>query len=245
MSAITELQEHVERRKSAEKAPLGWLTRDALAKEIGVSFNTLQKYAVRHLVEHPEWECDYLDATERPNSHLAPELCDLLRSELQDYVERRKSAEKAPPGWLTRRALAKEIRVDHNILKKYAAQHLVEHPEWERDYLDATGRLNFHLAPELCDLLRSELQEYAERRKSAEKAPLGWLTRGALAKEIGIKHDTLEKYIAQHLVEHPEWECDYLDAIGHLNPHLAPELCDLLRSELQEHAERRKPRDKK
>ncbi len=65
--------------KKGVYAPAGWITRGALARELMVYFETLGKPLTPHLNTHPEWEKEYLDATGKPNMHLAPELCDLMR----------------------------------------------------------------------------------------------------------------------------------------------------------------------
>lgn len=145
-------------------------------------------------------------------------------------LERKEQSVSAPPGWRVRKALAKEIGVGPQTLEKKLTTYLSEHPEWEHEYLDTGGRIVPHLSQELCDIMRQEFKELSEKMRYAEKAPPDWLTRSALAKEIGVTWRGLEKELTPYLSVHPDWEHEYLDVSGKLIPFLSPALCTVIRT---------------
>lgn len=75
---------------------------------------------------------------------------------LVQEIEKRKSIDQAPPGWMMRKSLARELGINSKTLASYLQPHLSRHPEWEKEYLDKSGRAQLHLSPELCDLVRRE-----------------------------------------------------------------------------------------
>ncbi|MBN2096432.1 hypothetical protein JW752_03490, partial [Candidatus Peregrinibacteria bacterium] len=84
--------------------------------------------------------------------HFSPELCDIIRTKINEY-------EKAPEGWMTNTRLSSELEVDFRTVKVRADTFRDTHPEWFMDYKDVVGKLREHYSPELCDILKKELDK--------------------------------------------------------------------------------------
>ena len=202
-----------------EQTPEGWLTTGALARELKKGFRTIKRIAEQYRTPHPDWFHRYRVVGGQSRNHYSPELCDIIRNKITEE-------EQSPEGWLTNKALARELKKDFLTIKRIPEQYRTPHPDWFYMYMTASG-LQEHFSPELCDIIRNSI---AER----EQTPEGWLTTGALAEEFKKNDSTIKKIAEQYRTSHPDWFCDYRAMGGQYRSHYSPELCDIIRNRIAE-----------
>ena len=134
-----------------EQAPEGWLTKNGLAQELKISYETINKIADKHRATHPNWFHVYMTATGL-QEHFSPELCDIIRNKIAEK-------EHAPEGWFTTRSLARELKKGFLTVKRIAEQHLATHPDWFHAYKVVGGQFCNHYSPELCDIIRQAVKD--------------------------------------------------------------------------------------
>ena len=160
-------------RGNPEKAPEGYLTLRALADEIGVDRTTLLK-----IVDQIE------DLGEVEQYRSRNGVTFFYSPEQQDKI-RRAVPEKAPEGYLTHAALANELDVGWNALRRIV------------DQIEDLGEVKEYISNGGITLCYSPDQQDKIRRAVPEKAPEGYLTLQALADEIGVDRTTLLKIVDQ------------------------------------------------
>ena len=161
------------RQAVPEKAPEGYLTLRALADEIGTARETLLK-----IVDQIE------DLGEVKQYRSRSGVTFFYSPEQQDKI-RRAVPEKAPEGYLTHAALANELDVGWNALRRIV------------DQIEDLGEVKEYISNGGITLCYSPDQQDKIRRAVPEKAPEGYLTLQALADEIGVDRTTLLKIVDQ------------------------------------------------
>src|SRR3989338_4337557 len=202
-----------------EQAPEGWLTKNGLAQELKISYETINKIADKYRATHPDWFHIYIVASGL-REHFSPQLCDIIRNKIAEE-------EHAPEGWLTTGALALELKKDFLTVKRIAEQHLATHPDWFHVYMIVEGQFRTHFSPKLCDIIRNKIAE-------KEHAPEGWFTTRSLARELKKGFLTVKRIAEQHLATHPDWFHAYKVVGGQFCNHYSPELCDIIRNKISE-----------
>ena len=203
-----------------EQTPEGWMTNRALAQELEKSYRTIKKIADQHHTTHPDWFHDYKISGGQIYEHYSPELCAFIRNELNNQ-------EKAPDKWKTKKKLSIELEVDKGTILGRANSYRQSHPEWFRDYRARNGKIHEHYSPELCAIIRNELN-------NQEKASQGWMTQGALAIELKSGRETIRHITDLYRQSHPEWFHEHIDARSRSREHCSPQLCDIIRQELKD-----------
>ena len=161
------------RQAVPEKAPEGYLTHAALADELDIA-----RPALRKVIDQIE------DLGEVKQYRSRSGVTFFYSPEQQDKI-RRAVPEKAPEGYLTHAALANELDVGWNALRRIV------------DQIEDLGEVKEYISNGGITLCYSPDQQDKIRRAVPEKAPEGYLTLQALADEIGVDRTTLLKIVDQ------------------------------------------------
>lgn len=209
--------------KFAERqyAPEGWMTIRAISevKEIDRAYKTIETEANSLALNMEDSKRTYKDSGGHITVHYSPGLIKAL-------IEQFNSVEKAPNGWKTCKSILGLLTliVADKTVKNYLDGFREDHPDWFHDYLDAQNNTREHIHPELVQIVLKHFQ-------LMEKAPEGWLTRGAIHKQTKISYKAMDKFVATYQSGHPDWVSDYLDARNQLHQHYHPELVALILQE--------------
>lgn len=202
-------------RQEAEKygeKPDGYLNTSELADQLGVDFYTVQKFAESCRESNPEWflRC----RTNRGIIEcLAPELIQRVKTEIEAVAV-------APEGWTPNGRLAHELDVDNGTTRKIADEYRESHPEWFQLFKNEQGQRHEFFSPELVAIISDNLT-------NREAAPEGWLTMGALAKDLNVDAETIKNMVDPYREPNPEWFKRFKSA-SHYTEHYAPELIDII-----------------
>ncbi|MCX6780587.1 MAG: hypothetical protein NT003_00490, partial [Candidatus Magasanikbacteria bacterium] len=136
--------------KLREKPPSGWKTRNKIFSELGLSSGaeSVHRFIVAQLKEHPEWAHRYLDSVGKLAEYLHPELVRLV-------VEHVGVRNEAPSGWLEKITLVHELKLNHGTILNFIQKYRTTRPEWFVPYLNKEKRLVEFLHPELVELIRA------------------------------------------------------------------------------------------
>jgi hypothetical protein len=213
------------RRKVEERkeAPENWKTCGALARELSVAFPTIGKIAEQYRIENPRYFGYYLDTTKKLSEHYSPELIKFIRNKINERKE-------ATNGWITRKALAKELHIDQSTIHKVSEIYRSSNPGYFKFYLDKAKKQAEHFSPELAEIVRNK---FAERKE----APENWRTLNALSRELGAGRETIERIADPYKKENPEYLSYYLDSMKRLAEHYSPELIEIIQHDLEKRKE--------
>ncbi|HRH31919.1 MAG TPA: SNF2-related protein [bacterium] len=173
------------------------LTKNALAKELGVDAITVERWAEEYRSAHPEWFQHYTKQ-DREYEYYHPDLI----AELRSRVEKR--PEVAPDGWMTRGAIAALLRIAHETIDRRMSSIREEHPEWFVNFLTPKKQVHEHFHPDLVALL---LKEHEQR---ARTAPEGWKTPVEIGLLFGESSVVVSRAASFYREEHPEWFGNYI-----------------------------------
>lgn len=223
-----------------ESSPPGWLNNNELANELNVTPPTIKKRADDYLEDHPEWFKIYLDSVFKPSMYYHPDLVKIIRQELQSHIERKKTTEIVPPGWMTNHELGTMLNVHDRLVKQEADKYRTTHSEWFKIYLNAQSRPHIYYHPDLILIIKHDLQGYIEKQNSTEFAPLGWITNSQLAVMLDVQHATSKKMADKYREDHPEWFKSYLDKKNVVREYYHPDLVVIVERQLHDMIEKRK-----
>ncbi len=136
-----------------------------------------------------------------------------------------KRFEQALPGWMTNKRLAIELKVARESIKNITILYRQAHPEWFYNYKNSIGQIHEHYSPKLCDLIRDEINKF-------EQSPAKWMTNGGLAIDIKVAPQTIKRIADSYRQSHPEWFHEYKRTSGNICEYYSPELCDIIRNEI-------------
>jgi ubiquinone/menaquinone biosynthesis C-methylase UbiE len=140
--------------------PDGWLTNNALAKDLHVSESTIKKMASTLQDRFPEGIQEYRNESGKIYEHYSPQLTEAIRQELL-------SVGPAPEGWMTRYGIIKATGSHWEATQSIINDLMGEHPEWSHIYKDKGGHQLRHYHPELVSEVSAKLQAAkSERLKS-------------------------------------------------------------------------------
>lgn len=210
----------LEKEILSQRAPEGWVTKSRMAKDLKKSFGFVDRAIDDYRETNPELFIKYLDGANQLREHYSPELIKLVGNEV-------KKLENALPGWLTAAALAKKTGRSYMMVKDVFDEELKNRPDFFKEYLDQTGRLRMHVAPEVAEEISKQLSEH-------QSAPEGWMTLNKIKGEFGKDWLTVKKISDSYRNFHPEWFAVYLEKGGRKAEHLAPELVKAIANELGE-----------
>lgn len=211
------LREDLAHRKSS---PEGWMAVSVLARTLDFTSSTIQRVAEQCRDEHPEWFGTYKLPDGKLSVHYHPDLVSLVNSKLSGQ-------DLAPKGWTTNSSLAKELSVDHDTVKKFAASFEETHSEWFKAYRDGSKKLSTHYHPDLAAHIRKEIS-------SRQSAPEGWSTTHGLTTELKVGAERITRIANAHRDSHPEWFHTYSLSQRKYNvEHYHPELVNLVRDEIR------------
>jgi len=221
-------------KKLNEMAPEGWMTSSRVAVKLRSGSTTVSAAAEKYRAEHPEWFKEYYQRSGNKYEHYSPELIEKITEDLRtiqvasaDTNEKTRIViEVAPPGWKTLATLRKEFKKADETIKTAAEKYRTEHPEWFKKYRPEKGGPAEYFAPELIEILASELNSH-------EVAPEGWFTNNGIQMKRGKQRFQEIKEIAnKYRVSNPEWFKDYIAAHKQVEEFFAPELVKIIEDEL-------------
>jgi superfamily II DNA or RNA helicase len=162
---------------TAEPAPEGYMSVDAFARELGITYSTLKK-----LIAHHQIETERFKFYSTIGSGLSPEAQEYLRA-LGGFVE------QAPEGYLSAHQFSKEFGMTAPTLLREIKGYDIP---VERHRFGANATISF--SPDAQQMVR-------ERVSFVKVAPEGYKSVQAFADELGISHKYLSNAIAKHGIE--------------------------------------------
>lgn len=172
---------------------LGERTVSSLAKELGVSANTIRS-RINELFPHLDVTIpNSLDDSNIAVFRLVKEQADQLRSNLSSYVETKKQLTRPPKdmGWIVRSHLATELMIGEATLKKMIEETF---PLLDTDpnFLDDVGKPAFFLSKEQADQLRKIEIKQSLPLKGKQ------LSLEELAGELGVVRATIVQRLRRY-----------------------------------------------
>ena len=195
-----------------ELAPEGWMTKNALSKELGISDKLIVKKIAPFRETNSEWFQQYSDKIDRVFEYYHP---DLIAEMKKDMAKR---PQEAPEGWLTNNALRMELDLPFPLIQKIAQSYKISHPDWFKEHLVKGGQVLEHYHP---DLIAEVKKQIASR---SEHAPEGWKTNSGLADQLNVSFQMISTIANRSREEHPEWFQEFLNIQGHTYEHYHPDL---------------------
>lgn len=203
---------------NVESPPEGWITRGRLRTETGAAYSYIDRLAEQYREEHPDWFRTY-QYKSKSVLYLSPVLADKVREALL-------SRESVPAGWITKSTLSEKIALSPQTIEKIAEEYREEHPDWFGMYANEQGRIFEYYHPELVSIVTQEANEIGP-------APIGWVNRRQLARNLNRAVETLDSIAEQYREEHPDWFCLYKNAQGGVFEYYHPDLVTKLTVELE------------
>ena len=205
--------------QECERAPEGWKTPAALARELRVEYTTIASRFNLGIKNNPEL-FRRLKGTVHVYAH--PDFTDMVASEIL-------SREPAPGSWQVGSSLAERLNVSRHLISRIVAPYRELHPEWFRQHLDAVNKNAEYFHPELIAIIQ---QEIAKR----EKAPAGWVNKASLVRVSGVSFRMVARRIEKYRQTHPEWFHDYTAPATHeVIEQLHPDLADIILKEVSQY----------
>ena len=215
------VEEEIEIKNRWEKAPEWWKNNNKLRLELTESFYVVKDIANKYRETNLLWFKQYLDNHNNLREYYHPELCEIIRKEAKNR------GEKSPKWWETNKWLADKIGTSEQSIKLVIEKYREKNTERFKEYLDKNNRLREHYHPELCKIVKKEIEN------RWEKSPKWRNTNKWLAKEIGVDPLTIKGRTEKYRETNPERFKDYLDKMNRKTIHYSPEFCEIIKKELQ------------
>lgn len=112
--------------------------------------------------------------------------------EIKSVEESKEVYENAPEGWVTNKALARKLGGGRDRsrgrIRAIANEYRTTNPQWFKEYMSSSKppRPREHYSPDLVKVIEEEMSKEST-------VPKGWLTTGALAKQLKKSHRTVQK----------------------------------------------------
>jgi superfamily II DNA or RNA helicase len=145
-----------ERLKPQEKAPADWVARRALRAILNTSERTIEAIAKELATSFPDGAKEYSTAGPGKTAtaiFYSPQLVEGIKEKINSR------GAKVPPGWMNNLSLSKSIDASRKTIKRIADKHLVDHPDWCKEYLDDKNRPFLYYSPELIAKIIAEIKE--------------------------------------------------------------------------------------
>jgi ubiquinone/menaquinone biosynthesis C-methylase UbiE/superfamily II DNA or RNA helicase len=203
------------------QAPDGWLTRRALANELGVAFSVVKRISAPLQEEHPEWFHDYRFVSKRSSriaEHLSPDLVETVRNEVM-------SVEPVPEGWRSKQSLSDELGIAPQTIAGVIDKYREEHPEWFQKFRNEHGRVFEYNSPEVIKILKSGIG-------SIEVVDTQWMTNKAVARLAQCGQASVTEIADEFREDHPDWFKQARGRGGQITEQYHPELIAKVREVL-------------
>lgn len=167
-----------------------WQSATNIAEELGTSRATIVIAAERYRELHPDWFVwGVWKGRGNRGDRFSPELVEKIRDDIRNR-------EKPPAGWMTASGLAKFLNINSVTISRILEKYREQSPDSFRVYWATNNRKEEHVSPEIIQILKNEIDE---------KAPVGWLAKGALAKTLKVDFATVQGIVDPLREQHPEW----------------------------------------
>lgn len=193
-------------------APEEWMHTSSVVSLTHRTFGAVKRRVDFHRVSHPESVALYLDRSSQLTEFYSPELVDLLVIELKVPI-------RPPNGWLSKNALAKELKKAPAFIGKLANNYRRSRLKSFRQYIANNGQMVEWYSPALLKKIRKDVE-------SLKPAPEGWITISKLADLFYQRGDTkrIRNLVSLYIAKHPKWSDYYLDKGARTREFYAPEL---------------------
>lgn len=224
-----QLAERIRHRFSNYLEPLvGESNRNALAKNLGVSDDTIKSIADRFRESKADWFNARKPKVGNPREYYSADLVGIIKKEVTEHSLR-------PAGWENANSLRMKLLSEHGFqlgnttIPKIVDDYRVTKPTWFQNYKISSGQIKEHFHPDLVKIITEQIQE-----KQKHEPPLpGEKTQSVLAEDLHVSDLTISKKVATFRISHPEWFNQRRDPKrGSAHEYLAPELVKLLTKEI-------------
>jgi SNF2 family DNA or RNA helicase/ubiquinone/menaquinone biosynthesis C-methylase UbiE len=211
-----ELVRLISEQLNVERPPEGWRTLTNIANSIQRDTSVINKFVRQFRLTHPEWFREFRSLGGLTEFY-SPELIAIIEEEFA-------AQEKAPPGWMAVKPLAKKIGVSAPTIRTFVNQYRSKNPKWFKLYY-GLGGMHEHYAPELIDIISSHFTEYPTKQP-------GWETVGKLSKRLHRSDYHIEDIAKPFRESHPQWFKKLRTNSG-VYEHYAPELVEFITKSIE------------
>ncbi|MEK9174003.1 MAG: hypothetical protein AAB845_01930 [Patescibacteria group bacterium] len=199
-----------------DRAPKDWVTKGSIAHEMGATSYRVNKIVRDLKREYPQDFRMYLNADSNEFEYLSPKARLLVEESISSLPK------IAPDGWKTKTRLAKEEKIDDEIIEKITQNFRISNPEWFRDFRGKHNAIHEYYSPELI----SEIAKGIAMRPST--APEGWYNQKQAGEKLLAGDATIREKVMPFRETHPEWFVEYTDSHGAIREYYHPELYNQL-----------------
>lgn len=211
-----------------QKAPEGWVFRNALAESLNVDITTIDSTSHALLASQPDgYEIKiFLTHNNVPRLCYSPAFVSAIRVAVNERVV------EAPKGWMTEQEIQSKLGVSRNFIVSSIAAIVEKNPDWTKKFASKKRALLIAFySPGVLELIEKSLSE------RPKLAPPGWMTRGKLADELKTKSEKIEEIIAPYRQTNDTYFREYIDARNRASEYLSPTLIAIVRAVLNTESE--------
>lgn len=169
----------------------GWESKQSLLSVCSASPKTIENFAEQFRLDHPEW-------FERQKNKAAIAVQyhpDLVHKIIEHFA----AVTLRKDGWESSNSLFRKINTSTPpVIKKYAEQFRLKHPEWFERQKHPRGALTDYYHPAL-------VAKIIEHYTSVSLRKSGWESASSLRQTKVADYSTIKKYAEQFRSEYPEW----------------------------------------
>ncbi|MDD3965371.1 MAG: hypothetical protein PHD99_04985 [Candidatus Moranbacteria bacterium] len=197
-------------RVEVPRKKAGWESASGLRGKISSDYyKSIMAFVEQFRVEHPEW-FEKQKARGKEAEHYHPDL-------VQKIMEHFTSVPQKKEGWESAGSFHNRKIADFYVIKTFAEQFRVEHPEWfEKQKTNSKEAEHYH--PELVEKIMEHFTSILQKKEGWESASSLWNRTSSGKKPMAILVDEFR-------VEHPEW-FEKQKASGKEAEHYHPELVE-------------------
>ena len=207
------------------RPPEGFIAVPELADEIGKSGTAIRRRASQYLAEDPSEMRKCVGESNRPAWYLSPSIADKVRHHYRRY-------QPPPENSVGYSALAKELDISVETIRRMANQIKEEHPEYFGIFGTIHGRSSAgRIYPEGQSIIR-------QRLKKADLAPDDWETKTSIAKRTGYAKPVINLLCQDIRDKSPElfelFKGRLKGSIGKITEYLSPEAIVIIETQLSQ-----------
>lgn len=201
-----------------KEAPENWKTFSALAHELNIARPTLRIIAEPYRSTNPEFFADFKESG-RVREHCSPQLIEIIQRNVNNNQE--------IEGWMTNKAIARELGFDYQTVKRVSNKYRLSNPEYFKKIRSWRGDKQVtYYSSILASLIKSELL-------SRKESPGGWKTNSALAGEMNVDFATIKRIVGKYKKSNPEYFQKFRSkGGGSMIDYYSPQLVSLIVKEL-------------
>ncbi len=218
---VQEVQDYFERIK----VPNGWIHMYELSKRLGCSVETIERYLVPYINDHPKEAGEFRSPEGKFFTYYSPDAIFVLSQTLE--------ATELPSGWKAVSSLAGELKMEYYNSLALVQRYRVAHPAWFR----AARRLHrgkqvLYYAPEFLAAAKANLEN---EKASQYEIPPGWLSLSDIGLMLGVSSRSVANLSKKYRAAHPHWFSNFRAKMGQQSfAYCSVELIPFLQIDLSE-----------